>query len=428
MKKIFALLLLVPLLCLAKAADHPFDYNLNLYSIPGKNERTMICMHGYKGSYQIAKTLKELKMIDATLVSFNFPDHNLREGRDDASKATFGTINELLPALYVIKKHVVDEGLKAIDLYGFSAGGGALVNLIAALNSSKYDAELKRIGIAGQEKKMILDAIQKGIVVLDAPLKSLEEIIALRGHSPDLEFVAHNYQKNGLRPIDSLEKLKGLALNIIVHFQESDEIIYNRDDHLFLERLQKANTKGNTSVVIANDGGHNVPHVSLWKCYSQKVKGETPVTYVKEKQMKKLIIGIPIATSNEQFQKDVPPLWEKFRREKMADKIPNKINQNLIAVYTDYEGNYTMPFTYLIGYEVSTLKVIPEGLRGIEIAPSAYAIFTAKGEFPKSMTTTWQSIWQAPLNRSYTSDFEIYPPNFSSQHNPEVKIYIALEK
>src|SRR5690348_16319294 len=99
MKKFIAIFLLLPLLCLAKAADHPFDYNLHLFSIPGNNERTMVCMHGYGGNYRIAKTLKDLKMIDATLISFNFPDHGMREWRDDIRKAKFGTIEELLPAL-----------------------------------------------------------------------------------------------------------------------------------------------------------------------------------------------------------------------------------------------------------------------------------------------------------------------------------------
>ncbi len=430
MKRIIALLLLLPILCLGKAADHPFDYNLRMHSIPGNSGRTMVCMHGYGGNYRIAKTLKDLHVTDATLVSFNFPDHGIREWRDDFEKAAFGTIKEILPALYVIKKHVVDEGLEAIDLYGFSAGGGALVNLLAALNTSKFDTELKKIGIESKEKAQMVKAIQKGIVILDTPLKSLEEIIAFRGNSPQLDLVAKNYQANQLRPIDSLELLQGLSLNVIVHFQERDEMLYNRDDAIYLERLQKANAQGKTSVVIANDGGHNAPHFSLWKCYSQIVRGDFPVTYVKEKQMKRLVIGIPIRTSNEngRFQKDVSPLWDRFFREKIADKIPNKTGQSPIAVYTDYEGDYTQPFTYILGYEVFSLKEIPEGMRGVEISPSPYAVFTAKGEFPKSMVQTWQTVWKSDLPRSYTTDFEIYPSDFNPQKKPEVRIYIGLER
>jgi hypothetical protein len=246
---------------------HPFGYDLRLCSIPGTNSRTMICFHGMGGNYQIAQILKNLDLIDATVVGFNFPDHDLQE--EDLPRATFGTIAELLPAFYVLKSYILDQGLESIDLYGFSAGGGALINLIAILNTSEYDIHLQRMGIGSQEKKTLLNAIQKGIVILDAPLKSIEEIIDLRGTSPGLNKLAQNYQANHLRPIDSLKRLEGLSLNIMVYFQNPDEILFNRDDDLFIERLKKANAQGITSVIIGQDGSHNDIHLSLWHFYRQ---------------------------------------------------------------------------------------------------------------------------------------------------------------
>lgn len=249
----------------------PFDYDLHLFSIPGTNSRTMICFHGYGANYQIAEQLKELQLINATLISFNFPDHDLQEKTYDPHKIAFGTIQELLPAFYVLKKHVIDQGLDTIDLYGFSAGGGAVINVIATLNTSTYDGELAKIGIADKEKKRLLKAIQKGLVILDAPLKSVDEIIDLRGSSIEFEMIAKNYHRNHLRPIDSLELLRGLSLNIILYFQEPDEIIFNRDDAIYIERLKRANARGTTSLVIADDGGHLAPHFSLWQAYSKKI-------------------------------------------------------------------------------------------------------------------------------------------------------------
>lgn len=151
------------------------------------------------------------------------------------------------------------------------------------------------------------------------------------------------------------------------------------------------------------------------------------MNYSKEKLEKKYVIGVPVRTSNEdgRFLKDVPPLWEQFHRERLAEKIPVRINHDLLAVYTDYEGDYTKPFTYIIGCEVKNLNSIPEGMIGIEIPPSKYALFTAKGEFPKSMMITWQNIWHSGIKRSYTTDFEIYTSDFNPQNNPEVRIYIA---
>jgi hypothetical protein len=258
------------LLCIANALS--FEHDLHLFSIPGTSSRTMICFHGYGGNYQIAKRLKKLGQIEATLVSFNFPDHDLREKAYDPHQATFGTIQELLPAFYVLKKYVIDEGLNSIDLYGYSAGGGVVVNLIAVLNSSAYGAELEKMGITSTERERLLKVIQRGLVILDVPLKSVEEIIDFKGSSVEMEILARNYREHHFRPIDALEALKGLSLDVILHFQESDEIISNRDDAIYIERLKKANSHGTTAVIIGDDGGHLVPHWSLWQLYSQKIQ------------------------------------------------------------------------------------------------------------------------------------------------------------
>jgi len=149
------------------------------------------------------------------------------------------------------------------------------------------------------------------------------------------------------------------------------------------------------------------------------------MSYVKQTNGPMKVIGVSIRTTNADFQKIVGGIWEKFFREE--GKIPRK-NEELLGLYTDYETDYTGPFTYMIGYEVESLDNIPQGLVGIELDPSPYAVFTAKGEFPQSMKDAWGEIWNSNLNRSYTTDFEIYGKNINLQTNPEVKICIALKK
>lgn len=271
MKKLLLLLLCLPMICFGETFTHPFGYDLHLTAIPGKGSRTMICCHGFGGNYKIINSIQQAEVVDATLIGFNAPEYDLSVFLDRNYKVSIGTIRELLPAFYVLKKYIIDDGLRSVDLYGFSMGGGVVINVLAALNTSVYDAELKTIGIGFCEKQTILNAIKQGIVILDSPLKSVEEIIAFRGALPVFDLVARNYRKNNLRPIDSIALLKGLSLNIIVHFQETDEILSNRDDALYIEQLKKANASGNTWVVIADDGGHNTIHRSLWKIYSQKI-------------------------------------------------------------------------------------------------------------------------------------------------------------
>jgi hypothetical protein len=258
------LFFLIPVLCFA----HPFDYDLHLTTIPGNNPRTILCLHGSGANYEIAEALHELT--DATLVSFNFPDYDYQYRNVPDEQISFGTIQELLPPLYVLKNYVIDQGLPSIDLYGFSAGGAAAVNLIAVLNTTRFDVSLQKIGIGASEKKQILSALQHGIVLLDTPLKSMEELIDIRGSTPQLELIANNYKQNGLQPIESLRNLKGLSLNIILHFQQVDEIIYNRDDSLFIDALKQ--TQKNASIVIADEGGHLTPHRALWKKHLELCK------------------------------------------------------------------------------------------------------------------------------------------------------------
>ncbi len=46
---------------------YSFDYDLHLVSLPGTNDRTLICFHGYGGSHKIAQTIQSHGLADSTL-------------------------------------------------------------------------------------------------------------------------------------------------------------------------------------------------------------------------------------------------------------------------------------------------------------------------------------------------------------------------
>jgi predicted transcriptional regulator YdeE len=154
--------------------------------------------------------------------------------------------------------------------------------------------------------------------------------------------------------------------------------------------------------------------------------GETAMTYTTVKQPKKLIIGMEIRTSNDKCLVDMPRIWDKFFKEKIHEKIPHKVNNIVYALYTDYEGDYTKHYSYIVGCEVSALEDVPAGLVGKSVPSSTYAVFTTQGTYPQGLAQAWQTIWKAPLKRAYTSDLEVYNPDFNPQTKPEVKVYIAL--
>lgn len=146
-----------------------------------------------------------------------------------------------------------------------------------------------------------------------------------------------------------------------------------------------------------------------------------------EHQEEKLLIGLELRTNNDECAFAMPTHKERFFKENIPSKIPNKINGDILALYTDYEEDYTKPYSWILGCEVSSLKQIPEGLVGKVIPASKYVVYTTKGEFPQGLIAAWQDIWKSNIPRSYTSDFEVYRSDFDPQRHPEVKIYIAIE-
>lgn len=154
---------------------------------------------------------------------------------------------------------------------------------------------------------------------------------------------------------------------------------------------------------------------------------ELEMNYTFEKQKKKFFIGLELRTNNEECALSMPAHKDKFFNENVSAKIPNKVDGNILALYTDYEGDYTKPYSWVLGCEVSSLDEIPSGLVGKVIPESQYAVFTTRGEFPQGLIAAWQAVWKSNLPRSYTSDFELYRFDFHPKKNPEVKVYIAVE-
>ncbi|MGE0009894.1 MAG: hypothetical protein AB7F19_05075 [Candidatus Babeliales bacterium] len=246
-----------------------FGYNLDLELAPTQSPNDTeitISAHGYGSNKKRGINLAKNAPMSGQILTFNLPDYDCLDRKLKA--LSHGTINEILPFLYALKT-VLNAGAKRVNLYGFSAGGGVIVNALGILNGTRFDAELTKIGITGSDKAAMLKAVENGIVILEVPLKSMEGIIKGRGPSQELEYIARQYKENNLRPIDTLAALKGLKLHIIVYFENPDEIIYNDDDAEYIEKLEEANALGTTKVIFGNNGGHNSYHKELWDMYAE---------------------------------------------------------------------------------------------------------------------------------------------------------------
>lgn len=141
------------------------------------------------------------------------------------------------------------------------------------------------------------------------------------------------------------------------------------------------------------------------------------------------VIGIQTRTTNanNQSQQDLGKLWEQFFAKNVMGKVPNKVSQDILSIYTDYQSDYTGEYTTIIGVPVSTLDDVPSGMVGREFGAGNFQKFTAKGKMPNAVVNTWIDIWQKDkeLNRAYTYDFEAYGPKSQNGDNSEVEIYVA---
>ncbi len=142
------------------------------------------------------------------------------------------------------------------------------------------------------------------------------------------------------------------------------------------------------------------------------------------------VIGIECRTVNSLLRafRDIPKHWERFYKEKISDSIPNKVSDEVIAVYCDYEGDHTQPYSLILGCEVNTLDSVPHGMQAKTIPGSSYALFRAIGPHPQALLKTWSHIWQqSHLPRTYAGDYEIYGKKFLGQSPQEVEVYVGIQ-
>ena len=154
-----------------------------------------------------------------------------------------------------------------------------------------------------------------------------------------------------------------------------------------------------------------------------------------EEQKSFNVIGLAVRTNNQQEasgQGEIPKLWQRFMQQGTTEKIPNRADQNLLAVYTDYENDQNGEYTYLIGARVTSTADVPAGLTLKEIPAGSYAILeTEKGPAALILPKIWQQLWSMSAKdlggqRAFQADYEIYPPGFDPQ-NAQVTLHIGLK-
>lgn len=140
------------------------------------------------------------------------------------------------------------------------------------------------------------------------------------------------------------------------------------------------------------------------------------------------IVGIAIRTSNSKAFEEIPLHWKAFFEKQMLAHIPDKINDEIYAVYTEFDdvpksaGDiYSLGYTFIIGAAVNRADRLPSTMVSTIVQATKRAVFPIEPAKPELVGAEWQKIWQMQdLQRAFAPDYEHYSAN------GEINIYVSL--
>lgn len=140
----------------------------------------------------------------------------------------------------------------------------------------------------------------------------------------------------------------------------------------------------------------------------------------------KIVSGVATITNN--ADSDMPVkiggLWQKLYSG-IAQKMIGKVNQKAIGLYCDYHQNGD--YTVLVGCEIEKSAIEQNSENAIKRIPKGkYAKFKVNGDVQKAVGESWREIWNTPLERTFTGDFEEYQEDCDGK-NGTIFIYIAIK-
>lgn len=144
------------------------------------------------------------------------------------------------------------------------------------------------------------------------------------------------------------------------------------------------------------------------------------------------VVGISTRINgNETASEEINALWQAFFEKQIAHGLPDRENDVMYAVYSDYEGDHTKPYRLTIGYRMKS-DWSPKGddfgtLYPVQIQDGEYAMMGAIGEQPKALMETWQAVWQSDLDRCFETDFEVYGARFFEEGVHEILVAIGVK-
>ncbi len=149
------------------------------------------------------------------------------------------------------------------------------------------------------------------------------------------------------------------------------------------------------------------------------------------------VIGISVRTNNAREMTadgEIFKQWARFYQEGVISKIPDRVDDVVYAVYSDYQKDRNGDYDFTLGVRVSDSSVVPPGMAVKRIPAARYSIVTSgKGPAHQVVPAAWQEVWKLEHGsqlggiRSYKSDFEVYDDRSRDPGNVQVDIFVGVK-
>lgn len=150
------------------------------------------------------------------------------------------------------------------------------------------------------------------------------------------------------------------------------------------------------------------------------------MTQIQTFKLAGLALARKTTNANGRSSHDCGKLWSEFEAADMVSKIKNRLTDDVIAVYHQYEGNQMQSFSYFIGCKISPDDEASEELDYLTITEGVYQKISVSGKMPDCMTNAWKEIHDSDIKRAFTADFEIYGPKSQNWDNAEIEIMLSV--
>ena len=147
------------------------------------------------------------------------------------------------------------------------------------------------------------------------------------------------------------------------------------------------------------------------------------------------VIGISVRTNNaieREANGEIPKLWQRLFMQGVLTSIPNRADDGVVAVYTDYASDANGDYTYILGSKVKPGTKAPNGMVAVSVPAGKYLEFvTSKGPGAEVVPPTWMNIYayfQSPdvPKRAFKVDYEVYA-DVSDPNAMQGRIFIGVK-